>query len=302
MTSFSSIASFANLRADTVPTAPAPRSRTLTNSSFHCWRGTRSGPVGEPSACGTSPPPLMGAHSSRRSSAVRVDPPLGRRMQTYPPPKRGWYSAIVAPAPHPLSSPLVTLPRGRYVDRYLYVTRQLITQERVEGQRPEKGRCRPVQRVPRRAVPSYAPPQPTISSGSSPSALQLFQQRCDVSRHSAANRDSRTGQPGPSRAPGCRGSAGSAGSDSHRSGPCRGGGDHRCRREPPDRLCRWHRSGEHWTSPSRSGGRGSAPIGALRPRLFSGVNLRALRPTGRTAEPDNSGHPPEEDVPAQQRG
>ena len=46
MTSFSSIASFANLRADTVPTAPAPRSRTFTNSSFHCWRGTRSGPVG----------------------------------------------------------------------------------------------------------------------------------------------------------------------------------------------------------------------------------------------------------------
>ena len=43
MTSFSSIASCTNFRADTVPTAPAPSTRTFTNSSFHCWRGTRSG-------------------------------------------------------------------------------------------------------------------------------------------------------------------------------------------------------------------------------------------------------------------
>src|SRR3954466_13974924 len=48
MTSFSSTASFANFRADTVPTAPAPNTRTFTNSSFHCWRGTRSGHVGGP--------------------------------------------------------------------------------------------------------------------------------------------------------------------------------------------------------------------------------------------------------------
>src|SRR3954471_24117729 len=46
MTSFSSIASCANFRADTVPTAPAPSTRTFTNSSFHCWRGTRSGYAG----------------------------------------------------------------------------------------------------------------------------------------------------------------------------------------------------------------------------------------------------------------
>jgi hypothetical protein len=40
---------------------------------------------------------------------VRVDPPLCRRMQTYHL-GRGRYSAIVAPSPHPLSSPPVTLP------------------------------------------------------------------------------------------------------------------------------------------------------------------------------------------------
>jgi hypothetical protein len=37
---------------------------------------------------------------------VRVDPPLGRRMQTYP--LVEGYLAIVAPHPHPLSSPLIT--------------------------------------------------------------------------------------------------------------------------------------------------------------------------------------------------
>jgi hypothetical protein len=43
---------------------------------------------------------------------VRVDPPLGRRMQTYHL-RGGRYSAIVALPPYPLSSPPVTSANGR---------------------------------------------------------------------------------------------------------------------------------------------------------------------------------------------
>ena len=54
MTSCSSIASCTNLRADTVPTAPAPNIRTFTNSSF---RVKRDSVWLRPSAAGLASPP-----------------------------------------------------------------------------------------------------------------------------------------------------------------------------------------------------------------------------------------------------
>ena len=186
---------------------------------------------------------------------MRVDPPLGRRMQTYPPAKRRRYSAIVAPDPHPLSSPLVTLPvAGLQIGISMPLVNLLLRNEL---------KATPLKRPLQAGAPGTGKasallrPAPAHDNLRISRPLQLFQQRCDASRHSAANRNTRTGQPGPSRAPGFRGAAGSAGRDSHRSGACRRSRDHRCRWEPPDRLCRWHRGGEHWASASRGGGRGS---------------------------------------------
>src|SRR4051794_41268777 len=98
MTSFSSTASFANLRADTFPTAPAPKSRTFTNSSFHCWRGTRSGPVRNirlrnlaPAADGGSQlQEIVSCQSGPSAWAEDANVPTGK----------GRYSASVAPDLH----------------------------------------------------------------------------------------------------------------------------------------------------------------------------------------------------------
>src|SRR5688500_2645377 len=45
-TSLTSSASLVNQRAATVTAPPAPNTSTCPHSSFHCWRGTRSGHVG----------------------------------------------------------------------------------------------------------------------------------------------------------------------------------------------------------------------------------------------------------------
>jgi hypothetical protein len=67
----------------------------------------------------------MGAHSSRRWSAVRVDPPLGRRMQTYPPPGRS-VLCHSSPAPPPLVQPPVAPASGRGAWPDLHTADQLI--------------------------------------------------------------------------------------------------------------------------------------------------------------------------------
>ena len=72
-------------------------------------------------------------------------------------------------------------------------------------------------------------------------------------------------------------------------------------RQPAHRLRRRHRRGEHRASPSRCRGGGATPARPVRPRLLSGVDLRALRRAGRAPQPDHSGHARQADLFRQQR-
>src|SRR3954467_10419415 len=105
MTSCSSTASFANLRADTVPTAPAPNTRTFTNSSFHCWRGTRSGHVGEPCRLRDLAPAADGGSQLKEMVSCESGPSALSEDANVPAPRRGPALSHSSSAPPPLVQP-----------------------------------------------------------------------------------------------------------------------------------------------------------------------------------------------------